>query len=199
MEEIKLSQKIGNCISIKPSNYSYSVCNYTNDFIYKEEKKEGYEMIESLNLLKLYEDKKVKKIKESYKTKIDKIRNENSLKEKFTEIIKNAEDELRKLYFSQFTEEQKQKYDDGYDIDQSNFSIKTEVGIFLETPMYVSNSFVNDEIEELYKNQEDELQKFYELMSVIKAHVGIAKTKEEVEEILKRYDVLDGKGKMVTK
>lgn len=38
-----------------------------------------------------------------------------------------------------------------------------------------------------------------DLDKTVKAHVGIAKTKEEVEEILTRYGIIDKKGKLVIK
>ena len=46
---------------------------------------------------------------------------------------------------------------------------------------------------------DSKIEEVEEIVKTVKAHIGIAKTKEEVEEILKRYEILDKKsGKLVT-
>lgn len=56
--------------------------------------------------------------------------------------------------------------------------------------------------EEYYKlmnERESKLNEINDLFKTVKAHVGIAKTKEEVKEILTRYGIIDKKGKLVIK
>ena len=165
------------------------------------EKKEGNKMIESMNLINLYEKNQCEKIEKEYHNKILEIREKLSLKEKVADIINKAEEELNKLYFSQFTEEQKKDWENGKVIDQSQFSLirREEIRLTSDGTVYVNDFIENDEIHNLYKEMAIKLDEIKEKIKVIKTHVAIAKNKDEVEEILNRYDVLDKKGKLVIK
>lgn len=161
-------------------------------------KKEGNKMIESINLIDLYEHKKGEKIEKEYHEKIYKIRSQLSLEDKFINIIKKAEEQITELYFSQFSEEQMDAYSKGKFLDQKGFSLITREQIRL-TPdgsIYVNELLENDEIHNLYVEMANELNELKKQMKIVKAHIAIAKTKEEVEEILTRYGILK-KGKLV--
>ena len=70
-----------------------------------------------------------------------------------------------------------------------------------EINKYYNNKINYDELNKKFKEynklKEEELQKLRELITVVKANLAIASNKEEVEEILKRYEILDKNGKMV--
>ena len=85
----------------------------------KLKKKEGNNMIESLQLIDLYEEKQIIKLEKECKKKIREERDKLSLRDKFNDIITKAEEQITELYFSQFTEEQKEAYSKGKIIDQS--------------------------------------------------------------------------------
>lgn len=162
-------------------------------------KKEGMKMIESLNLIDIYKIKKIEKIETEYKEKINKIRNNISLEDNLKDIIVKAEEQIKELYFSQFTKEQMEAYSKGNVIDQSGFSLisREEIKLTSNGSIYVNTMLENDEIHELYKEMHIKIDELSEKIKVVKAHVGIAKTKEEVEDILIKYDILNKKGKLV--
>lgn len=161
--------------------------------------KEGNNMIESINLVDLYAKKVSEKISEEANQKIKKIREENSLENKMFEIIENATNALNELYLSQLDDEQKEALSKGKWIDQNDFSLITREPIRLTTDgsLIVNELFNTDEITEIKEQTDKKLEELHEKVKIVKAHIGIAKTKEEVEDILKIYDVLDKKGKMV--
>ena len=64
---------------------------------------------------------------------------------------------------------------------------------------FINSDFKNDEIKSLENEMVNKINELNDLVKTVKAHVGIAKTKEEVEEILTRYGIIDKKGKLVIK
>lgn len=161
-------------------------------------KKEGNNMIESLQLINLYEEKQITKLEKEYKKKIKEERDKLSLRDKLNDIVTKAEEQINELYFSQFTEEQKEAYSKGKIIDQSGFSLicREPIRLTPDGSVYVNEMMENEEIHNLYKELSIKRDEIQEKMRVVRAHVGIAKTKEEVEEILTNYGILK-KGKLV--
>lgn len=163
-------------------------------------RKEENNMIESLNLIDIYAQAIEKNIRQDYNEKIDLIRKESSMKEKLDEILNNATEELKELYFSQFTEEQRKKFNNGDYIDQSEFSLmmREEIHVTTDGSLCINEYFDNEKTKKLTSKKDEDLQNLRKKVQTVKAHVAIAKTKEEVEEILKRYEILDKKsGKLV--
>ena len=64
---------------------------------------------------------------------------------------------------------------------------------------YTNDCIRNEEIEKVESDMANKIEEINDLVETVKAHVGIAKTKEEVEEILTRYGIIDKKGKLVIK
>lgn len=164
----------------------------------KSKKKEGNNMIESLQLINLYEEKQIIKLEKEYKKKIEVIRDKLSLRDQLNDIITKAEEQITELYFSQFSEEQKEEYSKGKIVDQSGFSLisRKQIRLIPDGSIHVNEMIENEEIHNLYKELQVKREEIKEKMRVVKAHVGIAKTKEEVEEILTNYGILK-KGKLV--
>lgn len=162
-------------------------------------KKEGNKMIESMNLINLYANKHKENIEKETKEKIEKIRNESSIKKQYDEITQKCKDDLQKLYISQFTDEEKEKAKEtlegvsGYQKELQHKTSICEFGYFINT------DFKNDEIKNIENEMIDKINEVNDLVKMVKAHIGIAKTKEEVEEILSRYGIIDKKGKLVIK
>ena len=161
-------------------------------------KKEGINMIESMNLIDLYANKHRESIEKETKRKIEKIRNESSIKKQYDEITQKCKDDLQKLYISQFTDEEIEKANEtleGVSGYQKELQHKTSI---CEFGYFINNDFKNDEIKNLENETINKINELNDLVKMVKAHVGIAKTKEEVEEILTRYGIIDKKGKLVT-
>lgn len=162
-------------------------------------KKEGNKMIESINLIDLYANKHRESIEKETKEKIEKIKNESSIKKQYDEITQKCKDDLQKLYISQFTDEEIEKVKEtleGLSGYQKELQHKTSI---CEFGYFINSDFKNDEIESLENEMINKINELNDLVKTVKAHVGIAKTKEEVEEILTRYGIIDKKGKLVIK
>ncbi len=165
----------------------------------KFNKKEGNKMIESINLIDLYANKHRESIEKETKEKIEKIKNESSIKKQYDEITQKCKDDLQKLYISQFTDEEIEKVKEtleGLSSYQKELQHKTSI---CEFGYFINSDFKNDEIKSLENEMINKINELNDLVKTAKAHVGIAKTKEEVEEILTRYGIIDKKGKLVIK
>lgn len=165
----------------------------------KINKKEGNKMLESINLIDLYANKHKESIEKEAKEKIEKIKNESSIKKQYDEITQKCKDDLQKLYISQFTDEEIEKAKEtleGLSGYQKELQHKTSI---CEFGYFINSDFKNDEIKSLENEMVNKINELNDLVKTVKAHVGIAKTKEEVEEILTRYGIIDKKGKLVIK
>ena len=162
------------------------------------EKKEGNFMIESLILVDLFEKRINGKICKEADKKLIEIRKNNDIIKKIDEIMENAEKALNDLYLSQLSKEDLERVKNGEKIDSSKYPFERYSKIELCYEGCSKNiSFENDEIKAIKKEADEDLQELKELVKTVKAHVGIAKTKEEVEDILTKYGILDKKGKLV--
>lgn len=162
-------------------------------------KKEGNKMLESINLIDLYANKHRESIEKETKEKIEKIKNESSIKKQYDEITQKCKDDLQKLYISQFTDEEIEKVKEtleGLSSYQKELQHKTSI---CEFGYFINSDFKNDEIKSFENEMINKINELNDLVKTVKAHVGIAKTKEEVEEILTRYGIIDKKGKLVIK
>lgn len=162
----------------------------------KLKKKEGNDMLESLNLVDLYASKQKEKIESETKEKIEELREKCEIINKFNELAEKFKKDCDELYLSQFTEEEKNDILIDKDFDDSDMPLTRDDG-------YLGNYTINldfkpSEYYDLMNERNKEINKINELVKTVKAHVGIAKTKEEVEEILTRYKILE-KGVLVTK
>lgn len=169
------------------------------ELVEKFDKKEGNKMIESINLIDLYANKHRESIEKEIKEKIEKIKNESSIKKQYDEITQKCKDDLQKLYISQFTDEEIEKVKEtleGLSDYQKELQHKTSI---CEFGYFINSDFKNDEIKNLENEMVNKINELNDLVKTVKAHVGIAKTKEEVEEILTRYGIIDKKGKLVVK
>lgn len=162
-------------------------------------KKEGNKMIESINLIDLYANKHRESIEKETKEKVEELRKKCDVINKFNELVEQFEKDCDELYLSQFTEEEKNKILINKDmIDDADMQLRT-TGEPSEVKYYTNKSFCNDDYYKLMNERESKLNEINDLVKTVKAHVGIAKTKEEVEEILTRYGIIDKKGKLVIK
>lgn len=159
-------------------------------------KKEGNNMIESMNLIDVYAVKHKKNIINEINKKIEKIRNESSIKKQYDEITQKCISDLQKLYISQFTPEEVEDVKEnleGLSGYQKELQHKTSV---CEFGYFIYDDFETDEIRSLKNEMTNRIQELDDFIKTVKAHVAIAKTKEEIEEILTRYGILK-KGKLV--
>lgn len=159
-------------------------------------KKEGNEMIESMNLIDLYANKHKENIEKETKEKIEELRKKCDVINKYNELQEKYKNELKELYLSQFTEEEKAQIVLGNLTDEDK-QLKNNLA-YLDR-YCINNSFKPDGYENLMDERSEKINELNDLVKMVKAHIGIAKTKEEVEEILTRYGIIDKKGKLVIK
>lgn len=165
----------------------------------EEIKKEGNKMIESINLIDLYANKHRESIEKEAKEKVEELRKKCDVINKYNELVEQFKKDCDELYLSQFTEEEKSKILINLDmIDDADMQLRTTGGPS-ELKYYINKNFRNDDYYKLMDERESKLNEINDLVKTVKAHVGIAKTKEEVEEILTRYGIIDKKGKLVIK
>ena len=162
-------------------------------------KKEGNKMIESINLIDLYANKHRESIEKETKEKVEELRKKCDVINKYNELVEQFEKDCDELYLSQFTEEEKSKIIAEQHIVNDADKQLGASGDLNEYKYCINYDFCNDDYYELMNEKENKLNEINDLVKTVKAHVGIAKTKEEVEEILTRYGIIDKKGKLVIK
>lgn len=169
----------------------------TVDKIQNVIKKEGNKMIESLNLIDLYANKHKESIEEETKEKVEELRKNCDVINKYNELVEQFKKDCDELYLSQFTEEEKNEILVNQDIiDDIDMQLRKDG--CREFGYYTNNNFRTDEYYDAMNERNKKITEIEDLVKTVKAHVGIAKTKEEVEEILTRYGIIK-KGKLVTK
>lgn len=182
----------------KISNYETEFNNqlYEKFVLGKFNKKEGNEMIESMNLIDLYASKHKESIEKETNEKVEELRKNCDVINKFNELVEQFKKDCEELYLSQFTEEEKnQILLNGVVINDDNMQLRKSGAYYWG---YDTNrSFQSDDIENVRNEQYQKISEIDDLVKTVKAHIGIAKTKEEVEEILTRYGIINKKGILV--
>lgn len=162
----------------------------------KFNKKEGNKMIESMNLIDLYANKHRENIENETKEKTEELRKKCDVINKYNELVEKYKNDLKELYLSQFTEEEIKEMT-FVRLNDEDKQLRYNPAIY--NSYSVNGSFKPDGYESLMDERSEKLDEINDLVKTVKAHVGIAKTKEEVEEILTRYGIIDKKGKLVIK
>lgn len=162
----------------------------------KINKKEGNKMIESINLIDLYANKHRESIEKETKEKVEELRKKCDVINKYNELVEKYKNDLKELYLSQFTEEEIKEMT-FVRLNDEDKQLRYNPAIY--NSYSVNDSFKPDGYESLMDGRSEKLDEINDLVKTVKAHVGIAKTKEEVEEILARYGIIDKKGKLVIK
>ena len=159
-------------------------------------------MIESINLIDLYANKHRKSIEKETKEKVEELRKKCDVINKFNELVKQFQKDCDELYLSQFTEEEIEDYNlKRYRLNDMDKQLKARnIRNGLDDySYYINTCFSNEQIVKVESDMANKIEEINDLVKTVKAHVGIAKTKEEVEEILTRYGIIDKKGKLVIK
>lgn len=158
-------------------------------------KKEGNNMIESMNLIDLYANKHKESIEKETKEKIEELRKKCDVINKYNELQEKYRSDLKELYLSQFTEEEIKEMT-FVRLNDEDKQLRYNPAVY--NSYSANDSFKPDGYENLIDERSAKLDELNDLVKMVKAHVGIAKTKEEVEDILERYGIIK-KGKLVTK
>lgn len=162
----------------------------------KNIEKEGKQMIESYNLVDLYFNKCKENVEKEVKEKITELKKQSEITTKFIQLVEQFEKDCAELYMSQFNEEEKQTTLLQQDcLDDSIMELrKCDCNNY---SYYINDNFKPSGYEKIMNERAKKLNELCNDEKIVKAHLAIAKTKEEVEEILKIYGILDKKGKLV--
>lgn len=164
------------------------------NYIEKEEK-EGKNMENKYALINLYHKRKEEEIDKYFDNKIRVEKEKSEVLKTYNKIIASAEEELQKLYMMQFTDEELEILNNGGVVEAKELR-KTQSEIEVYTSLDVNEFYKNKKCKEYDEARIEELKELTDKVELIKANLAIASTKEEVEEILKRYEILDKNGKM---
>ncbi len=197
LEDLRVWLETSGRILSNPENYKQWFMGMWEKETKIKEKEEGNDMLESLNLVDLYFNEQKEKLQNERNSKVEKIRKNNDICRQVEKIIEDTKNQLNELYLSQLDDEDLEKLQNGKKIDYSKYPFYCTGEIELSySGCYKNPCFINDEIEKVDKDIDDKISELAKLIKTVKAHVGIAKTKEEVEDILTKYDILDKKGKL---
>ena len=195
LEDLRIWLETSGKVLSNPENYKQwfmGIWEKDNPII---EKKEGNDMLESLNLVDIYASKQKEKIESETNKKVEELKEKCETINKFKALEEKFQEDCKNLYLSQFTEEEKEEIlVTGDCIDDSQLPLRSSQDLSQE--YFVNEDFKPEGYETIRNEAKNKLNEIDSLMKTVKAHVGIAKTKEEVEEILTRYDILDKKGKL---
>lgn len=198
VEEVKTTELKITANEIKLTVDDLYAPNTINCYVSKKSiiKKEGNKMIESINLIDLYANKHRESIEKETKEKVEELRKKCDVINKYNELVEKYKNDLKELYLSQFTEEEIKEMT-FVRLNDEDKQLRYNPAIY--NSYSVNGSFKPDGYESLMDGRSEKLDEINDLVKTVKAHVGIAKTKEEVEEILARYGIIDKKGKLVIK
>lgn len=147
-----------------------------------------------MELLRIYLETKETQIINQYNKLIEEERNKNKLFEKVEEILEDAKEKLTKLYMTQFTEEEIENFKAG-NVIKKDLPLTRCGEIMVNTNLIINRNFENGNIEKLKEEKHSALKKLYKLFEIVEANLDITNTKEEIEEVLIRYEILDKKTK----
>lgn len=146
-------------------------------------------------LIDLYKERKENEIINYYDNKIELESKNSKILKEYNNIISTATEELQKLYMSQFNEEELEILNNGGSVEPKEL-YKTNKEIAVYTDLDINCSFENKKCIEYKEAKFNELNSLYNLYETVEANLAIASNKDEVEEILRKYEILDKDGKM---
>ena len=154
-----------------------------------EDRKEGKKMLETKKILSLYMNKRKDEIREKYSEMKKKHREKDGLMVSCTNIIDECNKKLEELYQSQFNNKDK-------NIDKNNLKLLKNDEDF-SSLVFVNPLFKDEKIKEFEKQEQEELTNLNKLIEEVNAMLEICSSRAEILEVLKNYNIVDNKGKLV--
>lgn len=149
--------------------------------------KEENEMIESLEIVRLYKNNREASITDKYNKKFEELKSNNKLAKEFEELVNSFKASVQQLYTSQFEEGQMES------TVVSNTLALINNGNTSIMPVRINESFYPEGANELEDKKKQELFTLSELCAKVTAVLKICKTKSEIEEELVKYGIYNKK------
>lgn len=133
------------------------------------------------SILRVYANRKEKAIKEEMNIKIDEALKNNETYNAYMKLKSEFKDAIRELYLNQ---------------DQANKVLK-DTEIKWNFRYKLIDGFTTEEVEEIKKEYKEKLNELNDLVVEVQAMLDICDTKEEIEDVLVTYNIIDKKTKRI--
>jgi len=148
--------------------------------------------MDGLQILKIYKDAHKENILKKLEEKVKEVRENNEFVKNFRETVENFTKALDEIFLSQFENGVADECSGStkpVPIKKSSFNVMS--------PQYVINeNYVSDDEISLKEKAENELIELDRKCASCAAMLNICKTKEEFEDILVKYDIIDKKAQI---
>lgn len=144
------------------------------------------EMIESIKIIQIYKDNRKASIDKEYNAKFTELKEKNEMMSEYKALVNSFEASLMELYTSQFDE------------GQTETNISRNLLAIVDNGNYaykyaINDSYYPEEAKALEDEKQEEIDKLTQLCAEVSTLLGICKTKEEVEDVLVNYGIMDKK------
>lgn len=150
----------------------------------------NYNMIESIEIVRLYRANREADIQKRYNKKFEELKKNNIKAKEYEELINSFEANLAQLYTSQFEEGQTEST-----VDNKLLAI-THIPSIDGKNSYkynINQNYYSEECAKLEEEKAEELTDLSELCAKVTAILKICKTKAEIEEELVKYSIYNKK------
>lgn len=145
-------------------------------------------MIESMKIIQIYKDNRRASIDKKYDKEFTELKNSNEKMEEYKNLVNAFEASLMELYTSQFEEGQTES-----NVDKKGLAI---VNLGENNYRYeINESYYPEEAKALEDKKQVEINELTQLCAEVSSLLGICKTKEEIEDVLVSYDIMDKKSR----
>lgn len=144
------------------------------------------EMIESIKIIQIYKDNRKASINKEYNAKFTELKEKNEMMSEYKALVNSFEASLMELYTSQFDEGQTETNVERNllsIVDNGNYAYK----------YVINDNYYPEEAKALEDAKQEEVDKLTQLCAEVSTLLGICKTKEEVEDVLINYGIMDKK------
>lgn len=163
--------------------------NYCKEYLGAWKEKGEDNMLESYDILNVYKKNKIEKLKDAADKACDAILDSLKKQKELTESINSFKAAVEQLYTSQFAEGQTES-----NVDNETLEI-IKKGDFC-SGYVINEGYYSEELAKIDEDLEDAIEEVEKQLEPVRALLKICNDKNEVEEVLKRYSILDKSGKI---
>lgn len=167
------------------------------EYINYLKEKERKNMIEGNQIVRLWVKNQEEAIEAKYKEEMQKYQESNVFVAQYEALMKDFMDKMNALYASQIPEGTLER-----DIDKNTLAIirayedEDMQGIhkITEVPFKLNTYYKDDKMKNIMNERDEKLNAIHKKAYEIETLLGICKTRDEILDVLKNYDIVDKKG-----